>query len=131
MVRYTALHWNPFFLIFKSSTDFNYLLIHAVGSDDIFLTPFNIELYLKLRIYKQRSMKSFIRTHVILSISERVWVYKRESTVLKFIYSDYFLRTTTLIYEYRLHWIWVQCWEQTHNIGKILIILINDSNHSL
>ena len=45
-----------------------------------------------------------ISAHVILSI--------RESTVLKFNYSDSIILTKTL----RLQWVWVQRWHQTHNI---------------
>ena len=73
-----------------------------------------------------------ISTHEILSMND--------PTVLKFNYS--FALTTTLIYKYRLQWVWAQCWYQTHNIWfirlliqihkfrKIFISLINDSNHS-
>ena len=70
-------------------------------------------------------------------------LYMRESTVLEFNTTDSFVHTTTLIYVYRLQWVWVQRWHQTHNIQnmfdsyaclliqihkfrKILIILIND-----
>ena len=48
-----------------------------------------------------------ISTHDILSISE--------STVFKFKYFDLFVLITTLFHTYRLHWLWVQCWHQTHN----------------
>ena len=47
-----------------------------------------------------------ISTHEILRMSE--------STVLKFNYSDSFVLSTTLIYKYRLQWVWVQSWHQTH-----------------
>ena len=82
-----------------------------------------------------------ISNHVILSMSE--------STVLKFNYSDSFIFKSTKIYKYRLQWVWVERWHQTHNIRnifdsyvypfrlidirKIFSILINetsDSNHS-
>ena len=42
-----------------------------------------------------------------------------ESTVLKFNNSDSFVLSTTLIYKYRLQWVWVQRWHQTHNIRNV------------
>ena len=53
----------------------------------------------------------FINNHIILSMNK--------SIVLKFNYSDSFLLTTTLIYKYSLQWVWIQHWEQTHNIRNI------------
>ena len=81
-------------------------------------------------ISKAKRFFLLISTHEILSVNE--------STVLKFNYSDSFVFTTTLIYKYKLQWVWVQHWHQTHNVRnifdkfrKVLINDSNDSNHSL
>ena len=52
-----------------------------------------------------------ISTHEMLSMSK--------STVSKFNYSDSFVLTTILIYNYRLQWVWLQRWHQTHNIRSM------------
>ena len=57
-----------------------------------------------------------------------------ESIILKFNCSDSFIVTTTMIYKYRLHWVCVHCWHQTHTIRNMFDpfrkILINDSSYS-
>ena len=42
-----------------------------------------------------------------------------KSTALKFKYADLFVLSSTLIYKYRLQWVWVQRWHQTHNIPNM------------
>ena len=39
---------------------------------------------------------------------------------MKFNYCDSFVLKSTLIYMYRLQWVWVQPWHQTHNIRNML-----------
>ena len=63
-------------------------------------------------IINQSFFSLFISTYEILT--------KSESTVLKFNYSDSFVLSSTLIYKYRLQWVWVQRWYQTLTIRNII-----------
>ena len=99
--------------VFNRSTC-SYILLRCFNG----ISPENNELHSRLRNRDQQwiAFSLLVSSHEILSMIE--------STALKSNYSDSFVLKSTLIYKYRLQWVWVKRWHQTHYISNMFDLYV-------